>query len=135
MYFSPIELENYINQAADDYNAGRDIRENTISRVNAFLQDFNIFGEGLNWDDTLRTHRIVNILFEYVSEPVLRVAIAAALKEIIHERIRNRIPLLIISFDEAHVLIPREKSTVTSSVIKRLLRYGRHLGIGVIMIT
>ncbi len=131
----PSELLKYVDKAADEYNARDDTRLNTISRLEAFLSDFGIFGTGIDWGKLLGRHRIINIKFHYMADPVIRAGIAATLKELMYLRTKNIIPPLVVSFDEAHTIIPRGRNSPAKTVIKHLLRYGRHLGIGVIMIT
>lgn len=131
----PNQLLKYVNEAADEYNARADTRENTLSRLEAFLTDFGIFGTGIDWGRLLGKYKIVNIRFPYMADPVIRAGIAATLKELMYLRSRNAIPPLVVSFDEAHTIIPRGRDSPAKTVIKHLLRYGRHLGIGVIMIT
>ncbi len=131
----PMKLVEYVEDAAYDYRASKETRENTVTRVEAFLQDFNIFGKGVDWSKLLKKDKLVNIVFGFASESVARVGIACALRELMMLRERNAVPPLVASFDEAHIIIPKDGKSVAGTVVKKLLRYGRHLGIGVMMIT
>jgi len=131
----PSKLIDYIRAAAISYNAREDTLQNVTSRVKAFLQDFDIFGESIDWKHYLEKYKLINIVFEYADEDLIRIGVAATLKELMILRRLKKIPCLITSFEEAHMIIPRGEKSIASVVVKRLLRYGRHLGIGVILIT
>lgn len=135
---TPLEataLLRYVDEAADEYNARGDTRLNTTSRLEAFISDYGIFGTGLNWAELIKKHRLINVRFPYMADRVIRAGVAAVLKELMLLRNKGSISPLIVSFDEAHTIIPRGRRSPAKTVVKHLLRYGRHLGIGVIMIT
>lgn len=132
---TPKDLLRFVDIAADEYNAREDTRQNTISRLEAFIQDFGIFGESIDWKMLTRKYRLVNIRFPYMADQVIRAGIAAVLKELMSLRNYGAIDPLVISFDEAHTIIPRGRKSPAATVVRHLLRYGRHIGIGIIMIT
>jgi len=131
----PNRILDFVDEAAKDYNAREDTKMNTLARLEAFLTDFNIFGTGIDWRALITKFKLINIRFPYIADPVMRVGVATTLKELMNLRRNKIIPPLVVSFDEAHTIIPRTKVSPARTVIKHLLRYGRHLGIGVIMIT
>ena len=59
----------------------------------------------------------------------------AIARELITLRQKEKIPPLIFSVDEAHMFIPSSGDSPASQVIRELIRMGRHIGIGLILIT
>ena len=87
----------------------------------------------------LNTRKTVNIDLLGVSDLALQVTVAAVLSDVVRLRRENKIDPLIVSFDEAHRIVPRTHSRQhippSAYVVKNLIRFGRHYGIGVIAIT
>lgn len=132
---NPRELVDCVKEAAKEYKANKETTDNTVTRIAAFLQDFNVFGGGVDWSSLVKKYGLVNLVFRRPSDGLIRIVVACALREIMELRERGVLPPLVVSFDEAHLIVPRGGRSVASTVVKRLLRYGRHLGIGVMMIT
>jgi DNA helicase HerA-like ATPase len=63
--------------------------------------------------------------------------VGATCKQLIDMRAKKEVPPFTLTIDEAHRFIPREWSekSITASIIRDLIRRGRHHGIGVIVIT
>ena len=134
---NPEELPRFVERSASEYQARDDTRQNTIERIRTFLRNYPIFGEGIDWRNIIVNQRtkLINIIFGTADENTIRFGIGCILKELWECRRRNQIPPLVVSFEEAHMIVPRGDLNVASFIVKKLLRYGRHYGIGVIMIT
>jgi len=133
----PERILRFAEEAADNLRASEDTKTNTVERLRAFLSSLRIAGTG-NPDlpQFLKEHKLVNIYFKDVETFQISFAVASILKEIETLKRQRQIPNLLISTDEAHLLIPRGKvSSVSRSVLKKLLRYGRHYGIAVMLTT
>ena len=69
----------------------------------------------------------------------LQAAVATTLHQILALRKTGKIDPLIVSFDEAHRVAPRIRSDQRAppalELVRSLVRYGRHFGIGLIVIT
>ena len=134
---SPEKLINYVELAADNMRASDDTRRNVVERLRFFLNSLGIAGTGgLDIAKLIESRRLVNFVFRDVTETQITFSVASILKEIMSLKRRKRIGNLIVSSDEAHLLVPSGRAYPPSkSVIKRLIRYGRHYGIGVMLIT
>jgi len=126
-----------IEEAAHRMRAGEDTRINVVERVRTLLNSLGIAGTGgLDLASEISQRKLVNFVFRNVSELQITFAVASILKEIQRLRERNQIRPLLVSADEAHLLVPSGKANPPSKgVIKRIMRYGRHFGIGVMLIT
>lgn|GEM_PF-4788104 len=133
----PQELIDYVWAAAHAMRAGEETRTNVIERLKTFLNSLSVLGVGgIDLARTIEENRLVNFVFRDVTETQITFSVASILKEIMNLRGNNRIGTLLVSTDEAHLLVPSGKSNPPSKgVIKRLMRYGRHFGIGVMLIT
>ena len=135
-FIPPEKLPKYVSIAADEFMARDETKYNTIGRVSAFLESYPIFGRGFDWVKGLREYKLINIVFPRVDEDFIRFSIAAVLRELEVLRDRRRIPPLVVSFEEAHMIVPRSASSpISGYIVKRLLRYSRHMGIALILIT
>ena len=137
------ELLEKINEAADRYNARTDTRENVLARVSEAVWEIGIFGsgfadnlEGRTLENLLREERLVNVVLRNMNDIQLQTVMSTLLKDLIGLRELNRVPPTIVSFDEAHRVIPRRmEGAPAGQIVKNLLRYGRHIGIGIIVVT
>mgnify|MGYP000176754243 CR=1 FL=1 len=135
----PERLLDCLSEAARDYNASHDTEVNTRMRLSALMRDLGILGTGLkveeSWTRLLKTKKIVNVDVRYLTDLQLQMVVASILRELISLRRKNAIPPLIVSFEEAHRIVPRRGDSLSGEVVRQLVRFGRHMGIGIIAIT
>jgi len=133
----PKELIKYVSMAASAMRASDETKMNVIERLKFFLDSLAIAGTGgVDLANLIEQKRLVNFVFRGLTETQITFAVASILKEILVLKKRGKIGNLLISTDEAHLLVPSGKSNPPSkSIIKRLMRYGRHYGIGILLIT
>jgi len=138
----PQKLLDCVDKAADLYRAREDTRENVRARLEEFLNTVGIFGIGFSgslvgesWERLMNARRLVTVDAR-LDDLQLQVLMTSILEELVELRRQGRIPPFILSFDEAHRIVPRgAKGLAGAELVKRLIRYGRHMGIGVIAIT
>ncbi len=157
----PLRLIEHIRNVAHSMRAQEDTRENTVARVETLLRELGYIRgneEGIlryissnrqhasslilsknNLANFINNRKIINIDLYGVDDLALQVTVASVLSQILSLRAENRIPPLVVSFDEAHRIAPRVRSRNEAPpsllVVKNLARYGRHYGIGLIVIT
>jgi len=101
----------------------------------SMLKRARIIGEGVNWPDLLRPEGFINIDCRRLAHSELHAIAGAVARELLGLRMGGRIPPFVFSVDEAHMFIPYNEDTPSSQVIRELIRFGRHYGIGLILIT
>jgi len=150
---NPRKIINYIYAVGKEMKAMRETMDNAAARVEALLDELgypeeqkgieryfqstngeaNLFP---NWKELINEKKLVNIDLLDISDLALQVTVASTLSEILELRKKGEIPPLIVSFDETHRIAPREKNPPPSAMIVRnIIRFGRHYGIGIIAIT
>jgi len=138
----PEKLPEYVDKAASLYRAKEDTRENVMARLEEFLKSVGIFGTGFcgslageTWERLINEKKLVTVDAR-LDDLQLQVLITSILEELITLREAKKIPPLVLSFDEAHRIAPRGvRGLAGAELIKQLIRYGRHKGIGIIAIT
>ncbi len=156
----PWAIIDLIEYVAREMSVKEETKRNTIARVETLLRQLGYSERRrglLSYANTasenddvqivdapameriIREKRLVNIDLHGVSDLELQVTISTILNQLLRLREQNRIDPLIISFDEAHRIAPRvrpnQKVPPSVYVVRNLIRYGRHYGIGVIAIT
>ncbi|MDK2464715.1 MAG: ATP-binding protein [Candidatus Korarchaeota archaeon] len=144
--YDPLDLLEYMERAAERYNARRDTRENVLGRVEEMIAEIGIFGRGFAGDlegrtlaDLLTREGLVNVVVLGLSDAQLQAVMASLIGEAVRLREAGAVRPLIISFDEAHRVVPRvprgSEPPPAARLVRSLIRYGRHLGIGIVVIT
>jgi len=133
----PSLLLDYVEEAAQDMRAGDDTRANVIERLRTFLNSLGVAGTGgRDLAALIEGKKLVNFVFRDTTTTQITFSTASILKEIMDLKRSGRIGNLVVSTDEAHLLVPSGRTNPPSKgVLKRLMRYGRHYGIGVMLIT
>lgn len=133
----PDRLLHHVEEAAERMRASDETRMNTLERLRFLLESLRIVGTGGRDLSTLiENNRLVNITFRGADETQITFSVASILREILSLRTAERVGNLLVSADEAHLLVPSGRSNPPSrGVIKRIMRYGRHFGIGVVLLT
>lgn len=155
----PERLIKYIEEVAKEMNAHSETEANTIARVESLLRELGYItpessgilnyvssqGKSLNilsedmLAELISNRKLVNIDLHGINDLAFQTTVASVLNQILSLRKKNKIDPIIVSFDEAHRIAPRVKSHSESPpslpIIKDLVRFGRHYGIGLIAIT
>ena len=110
----------------------------TMSIVRARLEALRyvrVIGKGVNWANLLKPSAFINIDCRGVSHGELQAIAGAVGRELLGLRMRKMVPPLILSIDEAHMFIPYGEESPSSQVLREVIRWGRHYGICLILIT
>lgn len=113
-------------------------RSQTIGMARArtdMLQFVPIIGEGIDWEAVLKRGICVNIDCRMLPHSELHAVVGAIGRQLLGLRMKGRIPPFAFSVDEAHLFIPHQEKTTSGQVLRELIRYGRHYGICLILIT
>lgn len=143
---NPEELLNYISRAADQMRARDETRENTLARVESLLEDLGYLGRGRppminsrGLADLIRNRQIVDIDLVGIGDTALQVTVATVLTQLRELREADAVDPLVVSFDETHRIAPRSyggrNPPPSLYVVRETARFGRHYGIGLIVIT
>lgn len=156
--YDPYDLLSYIERAARELRAKEETKSNTLARVEVLLRELG-YGDGRvtglaryyvaekkgsgifmpeDLAKLLNEKRVVNIDLAGTNDLQFQVTVATLLESVVRLREKRVIPPLIVSFDEAHRIVPRVRggrAPPSVPVVKNLIRYGRHYGIGIIAIT
>ena len=104
-----------------------------IQRTNT-LRRLPYIGDAFPWKEVLEPGRIVNIDARGQLVKDLRLVAAAVARDIQRLAKARKIPFVVLSFDEAHLIAPNE-DIVTTQVLREIARIGRHYRIGLILTT
>ena len=99
------------------------------------LERIDFIGKPFVWEQELLPGRIVNIdcRGRLVSE--LRLIAAAVARDIQRLAKARKIPFVVLSIDEAHLIAPNSEGVVTTQVLREIARIGRHYRIGLVLTT
>lgn len=152
---NPRMILNFIESIGKELRAMKETIENTKARVEVLLDELGYPEEsrGLDkhltgtdeakltypdWRYLISDVKLVNIDLAGVDDTALQVTVASVLSEIQYLVRTKTIPPPVVTFDEAHRIVPRTSAKTpppSSIAIKNLIRYGRHFGIPIIAIT
>jgi DNA helicase HerA-like ATPase len=120
---------------ADSYGAKRNTLDIIEARINQ-LKNVPILGPGFDWKRFLgKEGAIVNVDCRGLQRSQLRIVVGAIARELYKLRSRNEIKPLVLSIDEAHLFLPSSGGSASSAVLGEIVRMGRHVGLGVILVT
>ena len=99
------------------------------------LQYIDFIGNPFAWEQQLQPGKIINIdcRGRLVSE--LRLIAASVARDIQRLAKARKIPFVVLSIDEAHLIAPNNEDVVTTQVLREIARIGRHYRIGLILTT
>lgn len=143
-YFSVDELVGQIDRCAyalemttgsgDNRKPDRRTVEPTKLRTSS-LNRLSFLGQPFDWAAALQPGAIVNIDCRGLLLSELRL-IAASVARDIQSLARNRkIPFVVLSIDEFHLVAPNNDQVVATQVLREIARIGRHYRIGLILTT
>jgi hypothetical protein len=134
------DLIEEIGKVSEEMNAREDTYQNTVNRLDVFLDTLGIAGN----DDPkkiaslLNTTQLLNFDFVGLNE-LQRDYAVASIMTLLYEFRDPKHPLInkpvLIAIDEAHLYVPSSKRTLSRDIIKNVLRYGRHVGLALMLIT
>ena len=113
-------------------------RASTMSAARSraeMLRFVKVIGGGVNWPRLLRSGSIVNIDCRGLEHSELEAVAGGVARELLSLRMAKKIPPLVLSIDEAHLFLPHSEDVPSSQVIREVIRFGRHYGIGLALIT
>lgn len=99
------------------------------------LKHIDFIGEPFSWEEELKPGRIVNIDCRGRRVPELRLIAASVARDIQRLARARRIPFVVFSMDEAHLVAPNDDHVVTTQVLREIARIGRHYRIGLVLTT
>lgn len=99
------------------------------------LNNVEYIGPPFPWEAELKPGAIINIDCRGFSVEHLRLIAAAVARDIQRLARARRIPFVVFSMDEAHLIAPNDDKIVTTQVLREIARIGRHYRIGLIMTT
>ena len=97
------------------------------------LENIPFIGAPFNWEHELVPGKIINIDCRGFSVPDLRLIAAAVARDIQRLARARKIPFVVLSMDEAHLIAPNDDKVVTTQVLREIARIGRHYRIGLIL--
>ncbi len=104
------------------------------ARIEA-LKLIKIIGRGINWSSILKPASFINIDCRGMSHSELQAVAGAVGRELLNLRMRKTVPPLVLSIDEAHMFIPQGEESPSSQVLREVIRWGRHYGVCLILLT
>jgi hypothetical protein len=136
----PFDVPDFVNEVRSvgiQLNARDQTIEIAADRVEA-LNTIRIIGNGINWSHKLATKKFVNIDCRGLSHSELQAVAGAVARELLNLRMRDEIPPVVFSIDEAHLFVPHStfgEETTSSQIIREVIRFGRHYGVCLILVT
>lgn len=106
------------------------------ARRTQFLKRNDIFGEGMNTENWLKTmYPCLSIRCKHLTSARLQTVATAVLRELQDLRLRGFIPPYVAVIDEAHLFVPEGEGSTCKQVIREGVRIGRHHGICMVLLT
>lgn len=99
------------------------------------LHNIDFIGSPFPWEAELRPGSIINIDCRGRLVPELRLIAASVARDIQRLAKARKIPFVVFSIDEAHLIAPNQDNVVTTQVMREIARIGRHYRIGLILTT
>lgn len=134
-HFGVKELVDRIQETAPDLEMAK---ANTlmpaVQRAKS-LERIDFIGSPFAWERQLTPGRIINIDCRGRLVPELRLIAAAVARDIQRLAKARKIPFVVLSMDEAHLIAPNNDDVVTTQVLREIARIGRHFRIGLILTT
>jgi len=99
------------------------------------LERLRYIGRPFDWERELTPGRIINIDCRGLLITDLRLIVAAVARDLQRLASKEKIPFVVFSLDEFHLVAPHNEDIVTTQVLRELARMGRHIRIGLILTT
>lgn len=134
-HFGVAELVQHIEKVAPRLEMAKPNTLNpAIQRANS-LRHIDFIGEPFPWERHLVPGRIINIDCRGRRVSELRLVAASVARDIQRLAKARKIPFVVVSIDEAHLIAPNQEDVVTTQVLREIARIGRHYRIGLILTT
>jgi len=133
-YFGVEELCQKIEELAPEL----DMKANTFqpAKLRArSLERLKYIGAPFDWEKEIKPGRIINIDCRGLLVSDLRLIVAAIARDLQRLATQKKIPFVVLSIDEFHLVAPNEENIVATQVLRELARMGRHIRIGLILTT
>lgn len=115
-----------------------EMRSQTINPASSRVQNLGrlpFIGDPFDWEKELAPGAFINIDCRGMFLGDLRIIVAAVARDIQRLARARRIPFVIFSVDEFHLVAPKDEDTVPQQVLREMARIGRHHRIGLILTT
>ena len=114
------------------------MQSNTFRPAAARVESLNrlgYIGDPFDWEDRLRPGAFINLDCSRMLVSDLRLITASVARDLQRLARARRIPFVVLSVDEFHLVAPNAEDVVTRQVLREIARLGRHLRIGLILTT
>ena len=134
-HFGVKELVERIKEVAPDLEMQKPNTLMPAVQRASSLEHIDFIGQPFPWEQELKPGRIINIDCRGRLVPELRLIAASVARDIQRLAKAWKLPFVVLSMDEAHLIAPNNDDVVTTQVIREIARIGRHYRIGLIMTT
>lgn len=134
-YFTVDDLVQHIDMCANVLDMAR---KNTLEPTKLRTQSLNrltFLGTPFNWMSHLTPGAFINLDCRTLSLRELRLITASVARDLQSLARHRRIPFVVLSIDEFHLVAPNTDETVTTHVLREIARIGRHYRLGLILTT
>jgi hypothetical protein len=134
-HFGVNELVQMIAQVAPllDMKSANTLNPATIRAQS--LERIPYIGKPFDWEGSLKPGGIINIDCRGMLVSDLRLIVASVARDIQRLAKAAKIPFVVLSIDEFHLVAPNDDHIVTTQVLREIARIGRHFRIGLILTT
>lgn len=134
-YFTVDDLVKKIKEIAPqlDMNKAATLQPATLRAES--LKNIEYIGKPYDWEKELTPGKIINIDCRNMLISDLRLITASVARDIQRLAKKEKIPFVVISIDECHLVAPNNDNSVTTQVLREVARIGRHYRIGLILTT
>jgi hypothetical protein len=99
------------------------------------LEKIPYIGQPFDWEKKLVPGAVINIDCRGLLVSDLRLIAAAIARDLQRLAKANKIPFVVFSIDEFHLVAPNDDAVVTTQVLREIARIGRHYRLGLILTT
>jgi DNA helicase HerA-like ATPase len=141
-FFTVDDLVNKIDECAQvlEMTVGADRRPDmrTVQPTKLRTQALNrlpFLGRPYDWEAVLTPGAFINVDCRGLLLGDLRLITASVARDLQSLARAERLPFVVLSIDEFHLVAPAEESAVTTQVLREIARIGRHFRLGLILTT
>jgi hypothetical protein len=129
------DLKSEAIRVGESYGAKQNTLDIISARIDQLAQ-IPFIGEGIDWKTALfEGGTIINIDCRLMPQSQLQLVVAAITRDVYNSRRENAIPPLVMAIDEAHLFLPATDKADTASVLSQLIKMGRHIALGLILVS
>lgn len=134
-HFGVSDLVDQIRKVAPDLNITQAATVQPALLRAQSLEKIDFIGDPFPWEREIRPGRMINIDCRGRLVPDLRLIAASVARDLQRLAKAGRIPFVVLSVDEAHLVAPNDDHVVTTQVFREIARIGRHYRIGLVLTT